>query len=238
MLVTVIVFMAESLEDYYMVWGIDQTAYGPVDLATLESWIADGRVTAENWVFAGKTGTWQKARKLAQVRGLFGMAGDTTRLSAPAKIDPSLLRSVKVLQGLTENQLAMFAKMTELEKAPEGARVVSEGDTDDSLYFILEGKLAVCLQLMGQEVVLTVLQAGDFFGDIALLNCSARTADVVARSKCLLGKLTAAALDEIAQVDAQASTRFLQAVDEALSERIRADNQRFAAIVGLARAAQ
>ena len=39
----------------FIVWGIDQTAYGPVELPMLVSWVRDERVTADTWVYAQKT---------------------------------------------------------------------------------------------------------------------------------------------------------------------------------------
>lgn len=228
--------MAEGLSENYTVWGDDHSAYGPVDLPTLVNWVEQGRLTADSWVYSAATGVWQKARKVKGLEKLFGGSGDTTRLSMPPKIDPQLLRRVKVLQGLTEEELADFAKLVELKEAPEGTRLIAQGQAEDSLYFILAGRLNVYLPVMGKEVALTTLEAGDFFGDIALLNRGARTADVVAETRCLLAELPSSALDELSRRDAAGCTRFLRALDEALSERIRADNERMAKAMNAARA--
>ena len=45
----------------FIVWGVDQTAYGPVELPTLVSWVKDERVMADTWVFVAKNSSWQKA---------------------------------------------------------------------------------------------------------------------------------------------------------------------------------
>lgn len=228
--------MADRLDGYYMVWGVDQSAYGPADLATLATWAEDGRVTPESWVFSAQSGAWQKARKVPGLKRVFSGSGDTTRLAAPPRIDPRLLREVKVLRGLTEEQLSLFARVVELEETPEGARVVTSGEMDDTLYFILSGTLKVRLQVMDKQVVLTGLGAGDFFGDVALLNRSGRSADVVADSRCLLARLSSSALDELTRRDVAGCTQFLRAIDEELSERIRADNQRLASVLNAAQA--
>ena len=48
----------------YIVWDTDKTAHGPVELATLISWVRGGRVVAGTWVFASKGGIWERAANL------------------------------------------------------------------------------------------------------------------------------------------------------------------------------
>jgi len=227
--------MAESIEDYFMVWGTDQAAYGPVEIETLKQWVRDRRVTAESWIFAGKTGSWQRAKKLAELKAMFGTPGDTTWWSAPARIDPQMLRRINILAGFTAAQLEIVARLVELERAEEGALLVSQGEPGDSLYLILEGELKVCLRVPGKNATVTLLKAGDFFGDVALLDHGDRSADVVATTNCLLARLSGAALDAISERAVEVATPLLQALDQALAERIRADNDRLAQILVSAR---
>jgi hypothetical protein len=52
---------AVATDTGYIVWGIDQTAYGPVELPTLVNWVKDERVTADTWIYAARNACWQKA---------------------------------------------------------------------------------------------------------------------------------------------------------------------------------
>jgi CRP/FNR family transcriptional regulator, cyclic AMP receptor protein len=227
--------MAELSEDYFMVWGSDQAAYGRIELATLAEWVQQGLVTAESWIFVGKTGSWLRAKRLPELKELLGVRGDTTQLLARARIDPLLLRRINILAGLSDAQLQMVAKLVELEQAPEGATIVSQGQPGDSLYFILEGELQVCLHVPGKEVEITTLRAGDVFGDIALLDQGTRSADVVTNTNCLLARLSSFALATISDRAAEVATLLLQALDQVLVERIRADNRRLAEMVASTR---
>ena len=60
-----------SSQHDFIVWGIDQTPYGPVELPTLVSWVKDERVTADTWIFAGKTCAWQRAGELPELQMFF-----------------------------------------------------------------------------------------------------------------------------------------------------------------------
>jgi CRP-like cAMP-binding protein len=227
--------MAESMEECFIVWGSDQVPYGPVELASLVSWVKEGRVTAESWVFINKSQTWRKAKMLPELKALFGATGDTARVMEPPRIEPQLLRSIKILADFHDQQLERLAKLMELEGVPKGALVISQGEQADSLYFILEGELDVFLSVLGKEVKLTTLQAGDFCGDVALLNHGTRSASVRAASKCVLARLSAAVLDQISESATDVASPLLHALDETLSERIRADNERFSEILRSAR---
>ena len=55
----------------FVVWGIDQTAYGPVELPTLVSWVKDERVTADTWIYVGKTHSWHKAPEVPELQMFF-----------------------------------------------------------------------------------------------------------------------------------------------------------------------
>jgi CRP-like cAMP-binding protein len=98
-----------------------------------------------------------------------------------------------------------------------------------------EGELRVCLEMPGTDPTLTTLRAGDFFGDIALLDHGTRSADVVATANCLLARLSEAALDAISERATEVATLLLQALDRTLVERVRADNRRLEEILASAR---
>src|SRR6266550_8689557 len=54
--------MATQLDGaQFFIWGIDQSAYGPVELPMLVSWIQDERVLAETWVFLERDIAWRRA---------------------------------------------------------------------------------------------------------------------------------------------------------------------------------
>src|SRR5256885_16982069 len=105
--------MASSSDTDFIVWGIDQTAYGPVELPTLVSWVKDERVTADTWVFAGKNNSWQKASQVPELQMFFrsklAAGAASGAIDAPTGIDPRALRRVKILAGMTDEQLQRFA---------------------------------------------------------------------------------------------------------------------------------
>jgi CRP-like cAMP-binding protein len=76
---------------------------------------------------------------------------------------------------------------------PAGKVILREGEAGDSFYVVDQGVVEVSTRAdaAGNEVSLTTLQRGAFFGEVAVLNGSPRTATVVA-----LTDVTAVAFDK------------------------------------------
>lgn len=86
------------------------------------------------------------------------------------------LRRVPLLSGLDKKELEMMAKLVKEQRYPAGTSIVKAGASGHGLYLIKEGSVAV--KKDGRTVA--TLGAGQFFGEIAILDGGARTADVEA----------------------------------------------------------
>ena len=60
----------------------------------------------------------------------------------------------------------------------DGDVIIRQGDVDDCMYVIQEGKVEIVLESQGQENILNVLDTGDFFGEMALFDKDVRSATV------------------------------------------------------------
>jgi CRP/FNR family cyclic AMP-dependent transcriptional regulator len=226
----------------FIVWGIDQTAYGPVELPTLVSWVKDERVMADTWIFAGKTNSWQKAGEIPELQMFFrpkrSNSAPGPAVEAVNGIDPRALRRVKILAGMNDEQLERFAAFMEIEKVPQWSVIVQQGERGDTMFLILQGELRVRINLSGKETVLATLTVGEFFGDISLFDQGPRSADVVANTDSLVLKISASAIQQLAKEAPEIATPFLLAIGKTLTARIRADNKRYGDSVKFARAAE
>jgi CRP-like cAMP-binding protein len=95
---------------------------------------------------------------------------------------------------LSEEQRAAFLRDARIRRVPAGTRVLEHGDVADSAYFILEGRATAGIPEEDGYRGLTTMEPGDFFGEIAALTGSPRTADVVADTDLTLMEVPAEAL--------------------------------------------
>jgi F420-non-reducing hydrogenase small subunit len=67
-----------------------------------------------------------------------------------------------------------------------GDVVFRQGDPGDSMYIIQSGAVEVCQRKNGREAVIAILEKGDFFGEMALLQNEFRSATITAISRTRL----------------------------------------------------
>jgi CRP-like cAMP-binding protein len=95
---------------------------------------------------------------------------------------------------LSAERRAEFLDGATVREVPGGTRIVEHGDTAASAYFILDGSTTAGIPVDDGFRGLSTMSAGDFFGEIAALTGSRRTADVVADVDTTLLEVPAATL--------------------------------------------
>lgn len=107
--------------------------------------------------------------------------------SRAGKSARSLLQNIPLFAGLPEAQLDHIAKMAVLRQVPRHKTIVFVGAKTDSLFVIVSGSAKVLNRdAEGREVILSMLEAGECFGEMGLIDDSPRSADVVANEACEL----------------------------------------------------
>jgi len=106
------------------------------------------------------------------------------------------------------------------------------------MYLVLEGEVRVRTMIAGKERILVTLAPGEFFGEVAILDCGPRSADVIANQDSLLLKISASAFQKLINEAPDLATPFLFAIGRTLVARIRADNKRYRDSVNIPRTVQ
>ena len=96
-------------------------------------------------------------------------------------IDSSVFRRVALFADLDAVQLQALSKLATVRHVAAGAPILREAEPGDLFFALVRGEVKVFVDSPdGREVVLTHLQAGDFFGEMALLEGEPRSASVTA----------------------------------------------------------
>ncbi len=120
-------------------------------------------------------------------------AGEELRPATALDFD-RLVGRLTPFSRLSPEQRASFLSEAVVRDAPAGTRLVEHGDPASSAYFILDGSTTAGVPVEGGYRGLSTMVAGDFFGEIAALTGSPRTADVVADVDTVLLEVPAEAL--------------------------------------------
>jgi len=134
------------------------------------------------------------------------------------------LRKFAFLAPFSSTQLERIAEIAPRVHIGPGEAVFRTGDPSGAMYLILEGKVKVHRQdEEGGEVILNQLEAGQVFGELALLSSEPRMATITAESDCEFLMIDRAMLVETVSGAPPEAILKLFAV---LSNQIRAVNER------------
>ena len=131
--------------------------------------------------------------RLEGAAGAPALAGTTFRPATLADFD-MLIGKLPTFARLSPQQREAFLRDAGVREVPVGARIVEHGDTASAAYFILAGSATAGIPEDGGYRGLSTMGEGDFFGEIAALTGSPRTADVVADADSTLLEVPADAL--------------------------------------------
>ena len=131
-------------------------------------------------------------------------------------------------RGLSAAEMKLLATFSSEERYREGSMIFREGDQGDKLYIVLDGRVRISKFIPGVgEEALTVLDRGDFFGEMALIDDKVRSADAKAHEgDATVLSIDRATLNEILSMDPNASLQFLNLLCRMISRRLREINEK------------
>jgi CRP-like cAMP-binding protein len=213
----------------YRAWGLDNIAYGPVELPGLVNWIKQGKVRANDWVFKEQDSTWSRASDLPELKILFKskLPPSAAASAAAMGIQPGSLRRIKMLADVEERLLASLLSYLEVVKVPAFGTVVTKGEHGDALFMLLEGEVRARVMVGGQETTLATMDVGECFGELAIVDQAPRSADVIANQPTVLIKVSAAALKKMFAEAPALAAPFMLALTRVIAQRVRVLTKRY-----------
>ncbi len=105
---------------------------------------------------------------------------------------------VPLFHRLPEKERNEVQELTHLKEFKRGESIIRAEDETKEIMFVVDGSVDVKRTSSdGKEVIVTRLTVGEFFGEIAFLTQSLRSADVVAVDDCMVLALDSAAFDKL-----------------------------------------
>jgi CRP-like cAMP-binding protein len=115
-------------------------------------------------------------------------------------------------------------------RVPKGTVIFRQGDPGEEMFVISAGRVRLTLGSHGHEKELAVLGAGDFFGEMCLVEPARRCATVLALESTMVFRLPNQAVHRLAETDPVAMNALLAGVIRTLSERLRRMNDMLAGV--------
>lgn len=163
-----------------------------------------------------------------QLRTFFFSQQQSRERSAAAshdRIDVDSDDKIQLLreQGLTGEELTTLATFSDVKRFASGAVLFHEGDPGEEMYVVLDGRVMISKFIPGGgEEALAILERGDFFGEMSLIDGQPRSADAKAHD----GAATVIAFDEktlteVLSMDPAVALKFMQLLCRLICKRLR-----------------
>lgn len=148
--------------------------------------------------------------------------------------DASCLREVALFRGLADEEYAKVRAICASTWAAGGTVLFEEGAFGDKCFIISSGEVRISKMVPnGGEEALAVLKAGDYFGEMALIDDFPRSAHAIANTDAALLTISKSALDELLFFDKEIARKILWTLTRTLSARLRETNDKMAALLAM-----
>jgi len=90
-----------------------------------------------------------------------------------------MLREIPLFSRLDDKALGDLEKAAIKRAYSKNTILISKGDKSDQLFVVLKGKLKVAItDASGKEIIMSFLGAGDYFGEMAMIDGESRSATI------------------------------------------------------------
>ena len=129
-----------------------------------------------------------------------------------------MLRKIYLFSELPEEDLQAVSNLATTRTYPKNTIIISEGDDSDSLYAVLSGKVKVYLSDDdGREIIINIQGEGEYFGELALLDDSPRSASVMTLEETKLAVISKSSFEKCLSNNPQLALHIIRE----LSSRLR-----------------
>ena len=143
----------------------------------------------------------------------------------------AFLQAIPIFAGLTSAALAEIANAAQEAVFLAGDIIVREGEPGNRMFIICSGSVEVVKYLaQTRETSLAVLGSRDFLGEMSIIDCVTRSASVRAVEDTLLFALKGIDLYHLFQKHPDQYAIVILNIARDISRRLRALDERFAAI--------
>jgi CRP/FNR family transcriptional regulator, cyclic AMP receptor protein len=141
----------------------------------------------------------------------------------PTRIE--LLQRMPVFGAIREDMLQILLERAQAVEARTGEFFFREHDQASSMFVLETGLASVIKNWQGRDFVLHGLSAGDCFGEMALMDLSARSASVRADEDCRAIEFTTADLLHLFERDAEQFALIQMNIGREVCRRLRAADE-------------
>lgn len=137
------------------------------------------------------------------------------------------LREIPLFADLTHRELGIIQELLQQRDYVKDEIVFDEGEEGQAIYFLFSGKVLICRQGRPVDGAIAELPAGQFFGELALLDNSPRMAQVRAAEDCTIAVLFREDFLKLLETHAKVASKISLQLSRHIGKRLRETIHRY-----------
>ena len=139
----------------------------------------------------------------------------------------------KAFNFLSTGEIEELCNYLELREWPADAEVMQEGDAEDYVGFLIEGKLAVKKKTgyWGKHIIIAILEKGAMVGEGAFIDSGPRSTTVIAMEPCRILVLSVQKMDQLILNNPFLSIKLMKRMLYIISIRLRKAGERISELL-------
>ena len=150
-------------------------------------------------------------------------------------MNAEFLRRVRLFEALEVPELAEILMLGLVKEYDKDDVIFEDGSAGDSFYVIYGGAVRISKNFQLGEEALTILGAGEFFGEMSFFDDHPRSATAIAHEGVKLLEIRNADLKSHLETRPEVALKFLWAFARTLSQRVRDTNDKFSTLFTISR---
>ena len=138
-----------------------------------------------------------------------------------------ILRKLGVFEGLSEEDLDKIVKICITKSYTKGDVIFEDNTSGEDLFIVLEGNMKIKLEavLPHYDIALSTIEAGQIFGELALIDSSPRSATVVCETDAQVAVLNGEKLNRLMEEDNHIGYVLMKNIARTICARLRKANR-------------
>ncbi|HEY4222424.1 MAG TPA: cyclic nucleotide-binding domain-containing protein [Myxococcota bacterium] len=150
-------------------------------------------------------------------------------------IDTAALRKCALFESLLPEHMKLIGGIVEEQQYKPNTTIFKDGDVADRFFFIISGKVRISKHIPGiGEEALAILEPGDYFGEMALIDENPRSADAITNTTVVVGSIAKATFEDLLFMNKDLAYDMLWTFVRTLSTRLRETNEKMRAFLVMA----
>jgi len=150
-------------------------------------------------------------------------AADERRATGEFRVDLRTKRDLFTEQRLSSLEISLLSTLSKERKLRGGDVIFREGDPGDAMYIVLDGRIRISKQIPGAgEEALAILERGDYFGEMALIDRQPRSAEATAHGgDAVVLSIPKMVVEQLLDMHKVSSVRLLRILCGLVAQRLR-----------------